>query len=100
LHYIVDAKNVIVVAGAAVGNDIIVIAPQAIAAAFSPDPDVEVAKAGTLVMDSGPTVPVAGTTGPERELFQTDTIALKIRWPISWVVRDTRGVAWTTPAWK
>jgi hypothetical protein len=100
LRYVSEAEMVIPVAAAGVGNDIIVIAPQAIAAAFSPDPDVEVAKAGTLVMDSGPTVPVAGTTGPERELFQTDTIALKVRWPISWVVRDTRGVAWTTPTWK
>jgi hypothetical protein len=100
LRYVSEADMVIPVAAAGVGNDIIVIAPQAIAAAFSSDPDVEVAKAGTLVMDSGPTVPVAGTTGPERGLYQTDTIALKVRWPISWVVRDTRGVAWTTPTWK
>jgi hypothetical protein len=33
-------------------------------------------------------------------LFQTDSIALKMRWPVTWALRDPRGVAWTTPNWK
>lgn len=81
-----------------VGNDIIAIAAPAIAAAFDIVPDVETASAGTLVMDTVPGV--AGTAGPERELFQTDSIAVKIRWPVAWIVRNVLGVAWLTPTWK
>jgi hypothetical protein len=90
---------VIPVASSAVGADIIVIAPKAIAAAISPTPDIETASTGTLLMDSVPTG-TFGSTGPERSLFQSDSIALKMRWPVSWVLRDARGVAWLTPAWK
>jgi len=92
-------NTIIVLTSSLVGTDLIAIAPQAIAAAFSPTPDIETATTGTLMMDTAPQV--VGTTGQsERSLFQTDSIALKIRWPVSWVVRDSRGVAWTTPSWK
>jgi hypothetical protein len=86
------------VASAAVGNDLIAIAPQAIASAVDTDPEVDVVDAGVLVMDTAPGV--AGVAGPERSLFQTDSLAIKVRWPVSWMVRDTRGVAWMTPSWK
>jgi hypothetical protein len=42
----------------------------------------------------------AGTMGPERSVWQTDSVAVKVRWPVSWALRDPRGVAWLTPAWK
>jgi Phage capsid family len=32
-------------------------------------------------------------TGQTRSLFQTDSIAWRLRWPLSWVVRDARAVA-------
>jgi hypothetical protein len=87
------------VASSAVGNDLIAIAPKAIAAALSADPDVETTNAATLVMqDSSPAV--AGTTGPEKEMFQSESIAVKVRWPVSWALRDSRAVAWLTPSWK
>jgi len=92
--------GIVPVGSTAVGNDLIAIAPQGIVAAFSPDPDVETADTGTLVMDNA----APGTPGQagasERGLFQTDSIALKIRWPVSWMVRDSRAVAWMTPSWK
>jgi hypothetical protein len=91
-------SGVISVPSAAVGADLIAIAAPAIAAALSIDPDIETVNAATLVMDTAPVAP--GTQGPERSVWQTDTIAIKIRWPVSWVLRDPRGVAWTTPAWK
>jgi Phage capsid family len=94
-----DNATFIPVAATAVGNDIIAIAPQGIVAALSADPDVETTNAGTLVMDTAPGA--AGTTGTgEKEMFQTDSIALKVRWPASWALRDSRAVAWLTPAWK
>jgi len=82
---------------ASVGNDVIAIASQAMAGALAPTPDVEASNAGTLVMD---TVPGAAGTASEKGMFQTRSIALKIRWPVSWVVRDSRGVAWLSPTWK
>lgn len=98
-RFIGDNDTVLVpVMSAALGNDLIAIAPQAIAAAFSPDPQIETANAGTLVMDTAPGP--AGVAGPERSLFQTESFAVKVRWPVSWVLRDPRGVAWLTPSWK
>jgi len=83
----------------AVGNDLIAVAPQAIAGAVDPDPDVQTATAGSLVMDdTAPALP--DTTQPQKGLFQSETIAIKVRWPVSWAVRDARGVAWLTPSWK
>jgi len=52
------------------------------------------------MQDSG-TIGTPGTTpGPERSLYQTESIAIKCRWPVSWALRDSRAVAWTTPGWK
>jgi hypothetical protein len=93
-----ETSGVISVSSSAVGADLIAIAAPAIAAALSIDPDIETVNAATLVMDTAPVAP--GTAGPERSVWQTDTIAIKVRWPVSWVLRDVRGVAWTTPAWK
>jgi len=96
-RFLGDDDTLISVMSASIGSDIIAIAPQAIAAALSTDPELELSNAGTLVMD---TVPGAAGTSTERGLFQTETFALKVRWPVSWTVRDSRGVAWTTPTWK
>jgi hypothetical protein len=93
------SDNFMVLGSNAVGNDIIAIAARGIVAALDADPAVETATSGTLVMqDSNPAV--AGTTGPEKEMFQTDCIALKVRWPVSWALRNSAAVAWLTPTWK
>jgi Phage capsid family len=96
----VGAKSqLITVTSSAVGNDLIAIAPKGIVAALSPDPEIETSNASALVMqDTSPATP--GTTGPERSLYQTESIAIKCRWPVSWALRDSRAVAWTTPSWK
>jgi hypothetical protein len=99
-HYVSfrDESQFDVMASNAVGNDLLVVAPKALVAALSPEPDVETANAGTLVMDTAPGA--AGTMGPEKEMFQTDSLAIKVRWPVTWALRDPRAVAWLTPAWK
>jgi hypothetical protein len=33
-------------------------------------------------------------------MWQTATVALKMRWPVTWALRDPRGLAWLTPNWK
>ena len=92
------AENVDFRASSAVGNDLVAVAPAALVAALSPDPEVETSNAGTLHMDTAPQA--VGSVAPHRSLFQTDSIAIKVRWPMTWALRDTRGVAWLTPAWK
>jgi hypothetical protein len=92
-----ESPLVIPVASAAVGNDLIVIAPQALVAAIG-DPSVEASKAASLVMDSAPVTP--DTTQSTKEMFQTDSLALKMRWPASWALRNPAAVAWLTPSWK
>ena len=83
----------------AVGNDLVAVAPAALVSAFSPDPDVEAAAGGTLVMDTAPPAD-PGSTGTHKSLFQTESIALKVRWPCTWALRNSAGVAWLTPTWK
>jgi hypothetical protein len=31
---------------------------------------------------------------PVASLYQSDSVALRLRWPISWILRDVRGVSW------
>jgi hypothetical protein len=99
-HYISfkDETQFNVVASSALGGDLVCVAPKAIAAALSADPDVETANAATLVMDTAPGA--AGTMGPEKEMFQTESVAVKVRWPVSWALRAAGAIAWLTPAWK
>jgi hypothetical protein len=94
-----DAQPVpIFYSSTAMGDDLAVMAPAALVAALSPTPDVETVTAGTLVMDTVPGP--AGTMGTEKSMFQSDSIAIKVRWPVAWALRDARGFAWLTPAWK
>ena len=86
-------------ASTAMGNDVMCIANAALVAALSPNPDVGTADSGTLHMDTAP-VADPGSTGTHKSLFQTESVALKVRWPVSWVLRNAAGVAWLTPTWK
>jgi hypothetical protein len=97
-RFVFEDPNLIVLPTSAVGADLVAIASKAVAAAISIDPDIETVNAAALVMDTAPGP--AGTMGPERSVWQTDSVAVKVRWPVSWVLRDPRGVAWTTPVWK
>jgi hypothetical protein len=97
-RFVTEDPNISAAPSSAVGADLIAVAAQAIAAAISVDPEIETVNAGTLVMDTAPGP--AGVAGPERSVWQTDAIAIKVRWPVSWVLRDSRAVAWLTPIWK
>jgi hypothetical protein len=86
----------------AVGNDLLFIAPAAIVCAMSPEPEIEVANAATLHMADPASAIVNGgaPAAPQKSMWQTSTVALKMRWPITWALRDPRGVNWITPIWK
>jgi len=83
----------------AVGNDMICVAAQALVSALSPNPTIESGNAATLVMDD--TAPVTpDTTQPTKSMFQTASVAVKMRWPVSWALRNPAGLSWLTPTWK
>jgi hypothetical protein len=90
--------TIIPVSSLAVGNDVVVIAPKALVAALSADPEVETVNSATLVMDTTPVAP--DTTLATKGMFQTDSVAVKVRWPITWALRNPAAVAWLTPSWK
>jgi hypothetical protein len=99
LRFVNEADQITVIGSSAVVNDVLAIAPQTLVAALDPEPQVEAATAATLHMDTAPG-PV-GTASPHKSMFQTESVALKMRWPVTWALRDARGFAWLTPtAWK
>jgi hypothetical protein len=77
---------------------VIAIATRAVVAAIEGAPAVD-ARRETTVHMATPAAPLAtGTPGvmasPVASMFQGDLVALRLRWSISWALRDTRGVAW------
>jgi hypothetical protein len=102
MRFVLQAGNVAVLASNAMGNDLMCVAPLALVAAISPEPEIEASTAAELHMNDTPLPIVNGgaPAAPARSLFQTDSVALKMRWPLSWAIRDPRAVAWTTPSWK
>jgi hypothetical protein len=91
------SQNLTILGSPAVGNDVIMIALAALVAAGD-DPEVTTSTASSLHMDTVPQP--MGTAGPAKSMFQTDSMAIKMRWPLCWSLRDPRGVAWLTPSWK
>jgi hypothetical protein len=103
MRFVLQPGNVSVLAASAAGNNLICVAPNAIVCALSPNPTIETAAAGELNMSDPASAIVNGgaPAAPSRSLFQTDSIALKMRWAMTWALRDSRAVAWLTPgAWK
>jgi hypothetical protein len=76
---------------------VICIATNVLAVALEDQPQVEAGKEGEIHLETNPQPIVSGSPAvvatPVKSLFQTDSVALKIRWPIAWCTRDSRGVA-------
>jgi len=54
---------------------------------------LDAAKSVSVVeVDTSP--PAIGSAGPARSAFQTDTMVIRIKLPVSWAVRDPRAVAY------
>jgi len=76
---------------------VIVVAANALVSALEGAPIIDAGREAVLHRDTAPAeiVTAAGTVAaPVGSLFQTDSVALRLRWPISWALRDSRGVAW------
>jgi hypothetical protein len=73
------------------------IATAAVVSATDGVPAIEASSQTEIHFDTQPAeiVDVGGVrASPVGSIFQTDEVALKLRWPISWALRDARGVAW------
>jgi hypothetical protein len=102
MRFVRESENVVMLSSTAVGADLVCVAPTALVCALDPVADIETATAGELHMNDAPLPIVNGgaPAAPARSLFQTESVALKMRWPMTWALRDARAIAWLTPTWK
>jgi hypothetical protein len=88
---------------AVAASDLICIAPAAFASATGSAPTIENSPDTLLNMETNPAAIIgAGPTFavPVRSTWQTDSVALKLRLPTDWALRDPRGLSWlNTSAW-
>lgn len=96
-----DADNFLMLPSAAVINDFLAVACAALVSVFGTEPEIEVGKVGSVNMNDAPAPDPTTPAAPMRSLWQSDSIAIKLRWPVTWALRDARGFAWMTPtaAW-
>ena len=89
----------VLVSNSLAAKTLIGVVPSAIASVVDGPPEIEAKREVEIVMaDPGAeVVTVGGLVGtPLGSTFQTDETALKLRWKISWALRDPRGLAWMT----
>jgi hypothetical protein len=84
--------------------DLIAVATDALAAALNSEIEVEASKGATIHLDTTPLAigsPGTPTTvaAPTRSLFQTDSVGLRLRLPVTWALRDPAAAAWVVTTW-
>jgi len=71
---------------------IIAIATNAIASGYEPVPEITASREAELHMSDAPTD--VGSASPTMTMFQGDKVALKMKMPLAWALRDARGLAY------
>jgi hypothetical protein len=84
---------------AVAADDLIAVAVNELASAVDAAPQIEASRMATVHMSDTP-LPIVGDSGTvagsTRSLWQSGTVAIKIRFNASWALRDPRALAWTT----
>jgi hypothetical protein len=78
---------------------VITVAANAVVSAVDGAPVIETSKEAEFHRESVPQeiVTSGGTVAtPVGSLFQTDSVALRLKWPITWGLRASNGLAWMT----
>ena len=78
---------------------VIAVAANAVVSALEGTPEITASQEASLHFDTapGPLVDFGGVAArPVGSLWQTDVTGLRLLWPISWALRDSRGIAWMT----
>jgi hypothetical protein len=89
----------VLTSAALAAKTVIAIALNALVAAVEGAPQIDASTQTEFHRDSVPQeiVTVGGVVATNiGSMFQTDAVALRLRWPISWALRDARGLAWMT----
>jgi hypothetical protein len=88
----------ILVSGSLADGTIIVVARNAVISAFDALPLIDTTKAATMHMDTAPQQLATGGTmaSPTTVMFQTDKIGIRLRWPITWALRNANAIAFMT----
>jgi hypothetical protein len=76
---------------------IVAVAANAIVSAVDGSPAIDASNEAEFVRDTVPTdiVTASGTVATSvGSLFQTDQISLRLRWPLSFALRSSAGLAW------
>src|SRR5262249_2749158 len=79
---------------------VIAVAANAVVSAVEGAPQIDARQETELHRETNPQPIVSGSPAvvstPVGSLFQTDQVALRLRWPISWALRASNGLAWMT----
>jgi hypothetical protein len=76
---------------------VIAVAASSVVSAVEGAPQIDASNQTELVRDTAPTSIDDALTAPMQyvgSIYQTDQIALRLRWPISWALRTPAGLAW------
>jgi hypothetical protein len=74
---------------------VICIAANAVVSALGAAPQIDLTKAATFHMSDAPSAIATGGTmaTPTQVTFQNDTVGVRLRWPISWALRNQNAIA-------
>src|SRR5262249_42398862 len=77
---------------------VIAVAANAVVSAVEGAPQIDARQETELHRETNPQPIVSGGgfATPVGSMFQTDQVALRLRWPISWALRASNGLAWMT----
>jgi hypothetical protein len=83
-------------------DTVVALDPAAFVSAFGSDPEITSSFEATLHMEDAAPQPLVASPGtvasPQRGLFQTETLATRLRLPASWTMRQAGAVAYITGA--
>ena len=58
-------------------------------------PSIDASRDSVVHMNDAPAQLNTGTPAPPTySMYQTDSVSLRLRWPVSWALRDPRALAW------
>jgi hypothetical protein len=79
---------------------VICVAVNAVVSALGAAPQIDITRAATLHMDTAPQAIASGGTmpSPTEVTFQNDTVGVRLRWPLSWALRNTNAIAFISAA--
>ncbi len=92
-----DAYPVLASTSLAQGT-VIAVATPALVSAFGAAPQIDITKAATMHTDTAPLPIASGGTmaSPTTVTFQTDRVGVRLRWPLSWALRNANAIAHMT----